>query len=705
MNLPKPNHIIVVSMPHLISTWTRFTAPSRALTEPIDKRTARNISGISLVLLIVAILCVPMALATASADSLSGINKAVLLFGACYGFSRTKYFRMSAILAILYINLQVIGQLFFTEIALTTIWLTYLLIPIALSTAFRSQKVSIFVALVNVAVLIYYPRTQPVDGTEVIGAAMPVALVAAVIFIVDSQRRRLENRRLLEVLETESNLRAILETTFHGTIVLQNDVIKDVSGGFLRLFDVARSQAKGKPITGFLKDSEQRLPLDLTKIERGVTTEISGKRYNNTWFDAEIVVQDRTHRGEEATILAVRNITEKKQTAIALQQAQRLDSLGVLAGGIAHDFNNLLTGIMAQQSLAQIKLKHDLEAARHMQKSAESARRASDLTRQLLAYAGKGKVSTNTFDIQPLIQESINLVLANSERKTRFEFNHFSEPLLIEADLGQIQQVVLNLFINASEAIESNDGAVSISARPFNAAEGSNKPIPGWVGPELEPKEYIEICVRDTGKGMDAKTKTRIFEPFFTTKATGTGLGLAATLGVIRTHDGAIQATSRLGEGTTFYVYLPLAHPIQTLPDLADPLSQNHSLRNLSVLAIDDKEDILDTISSVLALNNNRVLTASTGERGLALLWENRSALDLIILDMQMPGMDGEATFKEIRNICNIPVLISSGYSETDGISRLLEQPAVTFLQKPYEAHTLNEAVDSALQTTLQIAM
>ena len=254
----------------------------------------------------------------------------------------------------------------------------------------------------------------------------------------------------------------------------------------------------------------------------------------------------------------VREITSERQRQETIRQAQKLESLGVLAGGIAHEFNNLLTGMLGQTSLAQTKLPVDSPAMRHVDRAAHAARRAADLTRQLVAYAGKGSFEIAYIDLNELIIENTGLLETAVSNRADLVLELEGELPSIHADRGQIQQVILNLVINAAEALPDDGGLVNIQTSIVQIDERSA--LDNFIHEELWSGHYVSLRVTDNGCGMDKETQARIFDPFFSTKPSGHGLGLSATLGIIRTHDGAVRVESTPGAGTQFELLLP-AHP------------------------------------------------------------------------------------------------------------------------------------------------
>ena len=400
--------------------------------------------------------------------------------------------------------------------------------------------------------------------------------------------------------------------------------------------------------------------------------------------------------GEDEVQVIIRDITEEKQQELRFHQAQKLESLGVLAGGIAHDFNNLLTGMLAQNSLARTKLKRGLPALEHVEKAITSAERAADLTRQLLAYAGRGKFQIVPINLNTLIRENAGLIETALPNRAELQAQLTDQEPLIEADRGQIQQVVMNLVINAAEALGPDGGYVRITThcgKIENAAE-----LNGYTTEALSPGNYVVLEVLDNGTGMEETTRKQIFDPFFSTKTHGHGLGLAATLGIIRTHHGSIHVESELGVGTKFTVLFPLAATKLIAATTSEPLATPHYDTKLHVLVIDDETSIREVVADILISEGIAVLVAAGGEEGIALYQQQQARIGLVLLDMKMPGISGEETFRRLRALDPaVQVILSSGYTEIEINDYFHNADIVAFLQKPYDITQLLQSVHGVL--------
>ena len=392
--------------------------------------------------------------------------------------------------------------------------------------------------------------------------------------------------------------------------------------------------------------------------------------------------------GGVANVLVVsRNLTERKQAEERLRHAQKLESIGVLAGGIAHDFNNLLTCILGNASLLQMDAAGNQEQVSAI---VESSERAASLTRQLLAYAGKGQFQIADFDVSRLVRSSADLLRVSIPRNIDVELDVPRNLPAVRGDSSQIQQVVMNLVINAAEAIEDHKGGrVSISAavRDFDARSASR------VDAGIAPGRYIAITVRDNGCGMDEETKAKLFDPFFTTKFMGRGLGLAAVHGILRSHKGTITVESRPGEGSTFTVCLPSSQARAAASGHESPMKATHSA---TILVVDDEEPVRAFTKAALERLGHRVLLAENGRQALDLLASHAGA-DLVVLDIIMPVVGGAEAFSEMRRRWpELAVLVASGYSRQEG-QRLGIPGDLPYIEKPYTAQTLREAIDKAL--------
>jgi PAS domain S-box-containing protein len=405
-------------------------------------------------------------------------------------------------------------------------------------------------------------------------------------------------------------------------------------------------------------------------------------------YSANPMFQDGEARG---AVIIFSDVSERTQTEEHMRQAAKLESLGVLAGGIAHDFNNLLTGVLGNASLLTSTLGPDDPNSESVQEIITASEKAAELTAQMLAYAGKSSFTIRTVNLCELLQEVMALIHSSIPR-TAFVDMDCTKDLPIEADRTQIEQVIMNLVINAGEALPDGRGAVKISTGVTELAAT----IPAQPEP-LPPGRYVVLEVADTGTGMAPDVLNHIFDPFFTTKFLGRGLGLAATLGIIRAHKGGITVDSRPGQGSTFCVYFPSSHSAAN-PHAAEP--DHRPLRRgiETVLIVDDEETVRITASRALQQYGYRVLTAASGREAISTLTEHRGSVSLILLDTTMPGMSGGEAAKYLRTVePAVPILVTSGYDESDARAQFMPNRFAGFIRKPYRAEQLVGAVGRLL--------
>ncbi|MBK8789092.1 MAG: response regulator [Holophagaceae bacterium] len=377
-----------------------------------------------------------------------------------------------------------------------------------------------------------------------------------------------------------------------------------------------------------------------------------------------------------------------------LLHAQKLESLGILSGGIAHDFNNLLTAIQGFLNLVQVQLEPGSPALRHLDAMEHVLLRAADLTRQMLAYSGRGRFIVQPHSLNQIIQGMHDLVKVTVPKKISLSFDLALGLPPIEADATQIQQVILNLLTNASEAMEGQEGAIRVATRTLEL--GPEDVADGRLGEDLGPGPHVILEVSDTGCGMSPEVQARIFDPFYTTKTTGRGLGLSALLGILRGHHAGLQIDSRPGEGTTFRIYFRAsALPLEVKE--AKPRPPWTRLQG-TVLLVDDEEMILSSVSDMLASMGLQVHTARDGRQAVASVQKEGASLDLVLMDITMPRMDGLEALRMIHQLDPAkPVILSSGYSEHESIRDGSGEQAAGFLPKPYSIHDLYAMVASHL--------
>jgi PAS domain S-box-containing protein len=380
-------------------------------------------------------------------------------------------------------------------------------------------------------------------------------------------------------------------------------------------------------------------------------------------------------------------LADLRQSEEQMRNAQKLESLGVLAGGIAHDFNNLLVGVLGNASLALSELPDDSPARQFVQDVETSAQRAAELTRQMLAYSGRGKFIVEPLKLSEVVHEMTQLLGRVISKRARLSLHVRDDMPPIVADATQLRQVVMNLITNASDALQGEPGLVTVRTGTVHA---DARMLAGtYLNEELPAGEYVYLEVTDSGVGMDAATRARIFEPFFTTKFTGRGLGLAAVLGIVRSHRGAIDVTTEPGCGTTFRVLFPAAAAAAEVP-VARVISPAVWKSSGWALVVDDEEAVRSVARHALERSGFSVLEAATGEEALAICAEQQKTLRIVLLDLTMPGMSGEATLSELqRQWPSLPVIVSSGFMPDDSNGF----DGVPFLAKPYRPSELVDII------------
>jgi two-component system, cell cycle sensor histidine kinase and response regulator CckA len=429
---------------------------------------------------------------------------------------------------------------------------------------------------------------------------------------------------------------------------------------------------------------------------RGRTLREHG-RIIGTFHIGRDITERRRQEDEKALAQARREREEKERHDLEarLQQAHKLESLGRLAGGIAHDFNNLLMAILGNIDLALDMLPEGNPARDPLVAAGRASGRATDLTRQMLACAGRGKFSVELIDLGQLIAEISDIMRSSLSKKVELRLDLAQGLPPIRGDVSQVRQVVMNVVVNASEALGDHQGTISIATRSawFGRAE-----LSGCLhGDDLPAGDYVSLEIGDTGPGMDPQTVTRVFDPFFTTKFTGRGLGLAVVLGIARGHQAAVAIDSEPGRGTTFRVLFPAA---SVSTGAAAGLGADVPVSGSgTVLLVDDEETVRSPTRAMLTRLGYRVVEAADGREAMAQFEAGRSSIRCVLLDLSMPNMNGEETFLALRSCApSVPVIISSGYGEQETASRFTEAEPAAFIQKPYTLQRLGEVLRRVLE-------
>jgi two-component system cell cycle sensor histidine kinase/response regulator CckA len=505
--------------------------------------------------------------------------------------------------------------------------------------------------------------------------------------------------------ESEEKYRTILESIEEGCFETDIDGnLTFFSNPFLKILRYSRDELLGANIGKYTSP-------DTAAKMSGITERLreTGKPENVTDYD--VIRKDGSNVSLELSVSllkdqdgqpmgyrgVLRDVSERKEAEeekhkleTQLQQAQKMESIGTLAGGIAHDFNNILMGIQGNASLMLLKIESDHPNYEKIKNIEKYVQNGTELTKQLLGFARRGKYLIKASDLNEIIDKSSSL-FARTKKEIRVHTDLSQDLWTAEVDRGQIEQVLLNLYVNAWQAM-SNGGDLFLQTENVILDRSYFKPY------KVEPGRYVKITVSDTGVGIDKETQKRIFEPFFTTKemGRGTGLGLASVYGIIKSHAGYINVYSEKEKGTVFTIYLPASE--KEIPKEIESGPTAIIKGSGIILLIDDEQMILDVGVELLEELGYTVKSAMSGQEAIDLLKKEGGKIDLIIMDMIMPGMGGSETFDRLKAIDpDIKVLLSSGYSINGQATKILRRGCDGFIQKPFNMNQLAEKVQRIL--------
>jgi two-component system, cell cycle sensor histidine kinase and response regulator CckA len=437
-----------------------------------------------------------------------------------------------------------------------------------------------------------------------------------------------------------------------------------------------------------------------TKVAGSTTLASRHRRKDGTVFPVEVHVEQFVFEGARYSVSFVKDITERlaaeqerRKLEARMLQAQKLESLGVLAGGIAHDFNNLLMVMIGNLDLALCTLAKAADERPLLQDADKAARQAADLCRQLLIYAGKGASQVQPVDLGRLLSEQAHMLEVSASKSARLVFALADNLPEIQADVSQLRQVFMNLIINASDAIGQAPGVITLTT---NVMVCDREYLDGVsTVDKLPPGQYVCVEVTDTGCGMSEEVREKIFDPFFSTKTSSRGLGLAAVRGIVRNHGGGIRLYSELGKGTTFKLLFPVPNVVET-HSRTEPTATAWQGQGL-VLLVDDEAALRTLGSRMLLRLGFETLTAGNGSEALELFKVHRDRIRYVLLDWTMPEMGGSETFVELRRIdSNVRVILTSGHAPEEIMRRLTGKPVTAFVRKPYNLAELTEAFRAA---------
>ncbi|MCY3020941.1 MAG: PAS domain S-box protein [Planctomycetota bacterium] len=512
-----------------------------------------------------------------------------------------------------------------------------------------------------------------------------------VLYLIAQVQDITERRRAEEALRQESTRLRLMLEQMPAMLWTTDTELRFTSsvGSGLRVLGAQPGQVVGMTLFEYFKTSDPEFP-GIAPHRRALAGKAS--TFEIDWAGRVFQTHVEPLRDVEDRIVGVIGValditaprrTEKERQALErkLQETQKTESLGVLAGGIAHDFNNLLAAILGNVSLAHMQLPKESPTRPYLASIETAAHRAADLCKQMLAYAGRSRFVVQSLNVNTIIQEMANLLRISIGKHVILKLDLAPSLPLVLADATQIRQVVMNLILNAAEAIGENTGAISLATGVCHAARAALADT--YLAPDLPEGEYLFIEVADTGCGMDEQTTARIFDPFFSTKFTGRGLGLAAVLGIVRSHKGAIKVTSSPGDGSTFRILLPCGSTREQTPT---PSSDRiHPKLQGTVLVVEEDETLRLLQGRMLESLGLRSLLATGGQQAIDLLQTHRSEIVAVLLHMTLPGLSAEETYRAMCRVNpELRTILMSGYDQRDAVARYGNSQRVRFLQKPF---------------------
>jgi two-component system cell cycle sensor histidine kinase/response regulator CckA len=536
---------------------------------------------------------------------------------------------------------------------------------------------------------------------QVDGSRRVLSICHDVTDVVQARQGHQETEERYRIV-TDVSRDMIVEANAAGKLVFANRSVEDITG-------YTNPELVGREYISFFElvhpDDRERIvrQYEKQKGEPGNTVRYPPYRFQHKdgswiWFLTIGTWYERAS-GEIRMLEVSRDISqeiqrEEERIEIARQmlETQKLESLGVMAGGITHDFNNLLTPILGDAQLALLDLPPDSPVRPRIEQIHHAAKRAAALTRQMLAYSGQTPVSIEPLSVSRLVEEMGQLLEGTVSGKAALIYDLSDDLPAVEADIAQLSQVVMNLITNATEAVREGAGRITLRTGAVETEKVDRSRVIG----DCEPiaGNYVFFEVIDDGCGMDAETQSKIFDPFFTTKFTGRGLGLAAVVGIVRSHDGLIEIDSEVGRGTRFRVLFPAAQQIAavTRPRMGPPAEEWRA--SGTVLVVDDDDGVRDLLDVTLRRAGFTVLLASDGREGVDLFRLHADEICVVVLDRTMPDIGGEDAFDEIRRIRpDVRIMLISGYSEERAAWHFIDKGLDAFMHKPFEPSVLLEKI------------
>jgi PAS domain S-box-containing protein len=581
--------------------------------------------------------------------------------------------------------------------------------------------VIVSVALIDRSLALQLPaRAETGPTAAIIAVLVKLVLAGGLGLVVDSRRRALalnaELRREIEARErseeslrrSERMQRALVESLGEGVGLFDaQDRVVFANQALAATLGVARAELSTRTFSEFLTEESRRTLAAVTpNLGERRSYEVVLERNASTLLLVTETRFDPNSSPDGLTLRVVRDltdrvVTERRQRDLEreLQRSQALQSLAVMAGGVAHDFNNLLCGVVGNAEVALLRLPRDAPPAlsRCLTEILTFAGEAAQLSKQMLAYAGRRSLAIQALEINGELSAALRLLHATVESKARLALELGEGLPLVGADRFQLRQVVTNLILNALDAMEGRRGTLSLRTESVRLEAPRTEEYGVGAG------SYVKVTVSDTGVGIRPEARERLFEPFFSTKGAGRGMGLAAAAGIVRAHRGWLGVDGTSAHGTSFSLLLPVAQ--ESLPHRSSSSAVSDAApRARSILLIDDEPAVRLVTGRMLSELGHQVVTADSGRRGLELLKEQPDAIDLVVLDLTMPEQSGEQTLDQLRVVrSNIPVVITSGFQAEDA-SALLQKPNVVgFLDKPHTMTTLEMLLASVAQHTPQV--
>ncbi|MDY7031652.1 MAG: response regulator [Thermodesulfobacteriota bacterium] len=508
--------------------------------------------------------------------------------------------------------------------------------------------------------------------------------------------QRLQEMRRTETAlrESEEKYRLLVDNANDAIFIVQDKMVKFCNPKTEEIIGYSDEELANIPFVNHIHPDERDLVMEMhirrLKGEKVPSTNsFRAIHKDGQELYGQINAVCITWEGRPAVLCLVRDLTLQKRLESQLQHAHKMEAIGTLAGGIAHDFNNLLMGIQGNISLMLLDIDSSHPYYERLKNVEQYVKSGAELTSQLLGFARGGRYEVKPTDLNQLIRNQ-NRMFGRTRKEITIHEKYDENLWALEADRGQMEQVLLNLYINAWQAMPGG-GDLYIQTENVMMDENDVKPF------DLEPGRYVKISITDTGVGMDEETQQRIFEPFFTTKemGRGMGLGLASIYGIIKSHGGFIHVSSEKGGGATFDIYLPASEK-EVLPE--KEFVQEVLMGSETILLVDDEEMIIDTGRDILNTLGYNVFVSRSGKEAIEIYRKKKDNIDMVVLDMIMPGIGGGETYEKLKDINPaVKVLLSTGYSIDGQAADILNKGCNGFIQKPFNVRELSQKLREVL--------